>query len=79
MGSMSDPKGIMLFIWFEIKFDWLGLAYGMVYPILVVLRGRMVQDKIRKPMNNMMRIVLKRGFSWLGKNFTEMVREEGNF
>ena len=28
-------------------------------------------------MRNMMRIVLKRGFSWLGLNLIEMVREAG--
>ena len=28
-------------------------------------------------MNNMMRILLKRGFRWLGKNYIEMMREAG--
>ena len=43
-----------------------------------MIGGQIAQDKIEKPMNNMMRIVLKRDFSWLGKNLTEMVMEVGN-
>ena len=67
----------MTFVQLDIKLDWLGLAYGLIYPAPVVAHGRMAQDKIGKTMNNMMRIVLKRGFSWQGKNVTEMVREVG--
>ena len=33
--------------------------------------------EIGRPMKNMMRIVLKRGFRWLGLNLAEMVREAG--
>ena len=42
------------------------VAYGSAYPILVMAYGRMGKDKIGKPIKNMMRIVLKRGFSLLG-------------
>ena len=34
-------------------------------------------DKIRKPMKNMMRIGLKKGFSWLGWDLIGMVKEVG--
>ena len=34
-----------------------------------------VGKKIGKPMKNMMRIALKRDFSWPGQNLTEMARE----
>ena len=33
--------------------------------------------KAGKSMKNMMRILLKRVFSWLGQNLTEMLRETG--
>ena len=38
----------------RVKFDWLGLNYGLVYAILVVMCARMGQDKIGKPMQSMM-------------------------
>ena len=63
MGSVFDPYSIMIFIQLDIKLDWLGLSYELVYSIPVVARGGMAQDKIGKPMNNMMRIVLRKGFS----------------
>ena len=34
-----------------------------------------VRKNIGKPMKNMMRIALKRDFSWSGQNLTEMARE----
>ena len=67
----------MIFIQLDLKRYWLGLAYGMVYLTPVVARGQMAQDKIEKPMNKM-RIVLKKGFSWLVKVLTEMAREVGS-
>ena len=42
------------------------MAYGLVFPILAVVCGRMEYDKIGKMMKNMIKIALKRGFSWLG-------------
>ena len=42
------------------------MAYGLVYPILVTVCGQIGQDKIGKQIKNMVTIVLKRGFSWLG-------------
>ena len=36
----------MVCIKLDIKFDWLGLAYGLVYPILVVSCGRVGYEKI---------------------------------
>ena len=68
---------VLKIVLLDIKFDWLGLVYSLVYPILVVVCGRMGQAKIGKPRKNMMRIVLKRGFSWLGQNLTEIVMEAG--
>ena len=70
MGSLFDPYDIMIFIQLDIKLDWRGLAYGLVYPIPVVARGQVPQDKIEKPMKNMMRTVLKKGWSQLIKNLT---------
>ena len=34
------------------KFDWLGLPYGLIYPILVVTFGWMENDKIGKNIQN---------------------------
>ena len=59
------PYGIMICIYLDNKFDWSGLAYGLVYSILVAACGRIGQEKIGKPMKNMMRIALKGSFSWL--------------
>ena len=39
--------------WARVKFDLLGVAYSLVYAILVVICGRMGQGKIGKPMQNM--------------------------
>ena len=39
--------------WARVKFDLLGVAYGLAYAILVVICGRMGQGKIGKPMQNM--------------------------
>ena len=60
MGGMFDPKGIITCIQLDNKFDWLRFAQGLLYPILVAACGRMGQDKIGKPIKNMMKIVLKR-------------------
>ena len=76
MSSVFDPQGIMIFIQLDLKLYWFGLAHGMVYLTPVVARGQMAQDKIEKPMNKM-RIVLKKGFNWLVKVLTEMVKEGG--
>ena len=53
------------------------VAYGFVYSTLLEAHGRMGYDKIRKPMKNMMRIGLKKGFSWLGWDLIGMVKEAG--
>ena len=37
MGNLFDPKGIMICIQLDNKFDWLGLPYGLVYSITVVV------------------------------------------
>ena len=60
MGSVFDPSGIMIYIQLDNKFDWFGFIYDLVYPILVIACGRMGQDKILKPMKEMMRGVLER-------------------
>ena len=52
----------MICIQLDNKFDWLGFACGLFYPIIVAC-GHMGLGKIRKPMRNMLRIVLKRDFS----------------
>ena len=79
MGSLFDPYDIMIFIQLDIKLDWRGLAYGLVYPIPAVARGQVPQDKIGKTMNNIMRTVLRKGLSWLIKNLTGILREVGKF
>ena len=57
-------------------FDWIGLAYGLVYPINVVC-GRAGWKKIGKPMKNMIRVALKRGIRWPDENLTEIAWEAG--
>ena len=47
------------------KFGWHDLAYALIYPILMVVWGRIGLEKIEKLMKNMMRFVLDKGFSWL--------------
>ena len=55
-------------------FDWIGLAYGLVYPINVAC-GRAGWRKIGKPMKNMIRVALKRGIRWPDGNLTEIAWE----
>ena len=43
----------------------------------MVACGQMGKDKPGKPMKTMMRIVLKRGFGWLGFNLAEILMEAG--
>ena len=74
MASLFDPYDIMIFVQLDIKRDWRGLAYGLVYPITVVARGQVPQDKIGKPMNNIMRTMLKKGLSQLIKNLTGILK-----
>ena len=69
MGSVFD-------LYLDNKFDWLGLAYGLVCPIIVAC-GQIQYDKIEKPMKNMMKIVLETGSSWPWCNLIEMGREAG--
>ena len=49
----------MIRISLDNKFEWVGLAYDLKYPILVT-SGQIGYDKIKKLMKNMMRIILKR-------------------
>ena len=50
------------------------MAYGLVYPIIVVC-GRVGLEKIGKAMKKMMRITLNRAFSLPVGNLTETARE----
>ena len=36
----------MIFTYLDIKINWLGLVYGLLYLIPAVARGRMTQEKI---------------------------------
>ena len=39
MGRMFDPLGIMISVQLDNKLGWLGLPYGLIYPIPVVASG----------------------------------------
>ena len=76
MGSVLDQEDIMICIWFNNNFDLLGLAPGLVHPIIMVC-GQMGYEKTGKLMKNKIGIAIKRNFRWPGENLTEIVGEAG--